>query len=105
MKKVVVIGGGFAGSLVAKKLENWFKVVLIDSKYYFEYTPGILRVIIGPSNAGKLQVKHKDYLKKAKVIVGHVKEVSRKDVIIGRRNISFDYLVICSGSRYDLPIK
>ncbi len=105
MKRVVVIGGGFAGSLAAKKLENWFKVVLIDSKDYFEYTPGILRVITEPFRAGKLQVKHKDYLKKTKIIVRKVKSADRNFVVVRGRKISFDYLVICSGSRYNLQIK
>ena len=32
MKNLVVIGGGFAGTKIAKFLENKFKVTLIDSK-------------------------------------------------------------------------
>ena len=36
MKKVLIIGGGFAGSIITKKLENKFDVTLIDSKDYFE---------------------------------------------------------------------
>ena len=67
MKKLVIIGGGFAGSLIAKNCENYFDTTLIDSKDFFEFTPGILRTIVQPSHAKKIQVLHKEYLKKTKV--------------------------------------
>ena len=62
MKKVVIIGGGFAGSTVAKKLQNYFDVTLIDGEDYFEFTPGVLRVIVKPKHFAKIQVPHKEYL-------------------------------------------
>ena len=105
MKKVIIIGGGFAGSAIAKKLENYFDVTLIDSKDYFEFTPGILRTIVEPEHIKKVQMLHTHYLKRAKVIVGCVSEVSEKAVFVGNQKIKFDYLAICSGSRYSAPIK
>jgi NADH dehydrogenase FAD-containing subunit len=45
MKQVIIIGGGFAGSTAARLLQKDFSVTLIDQKYYFEYTPGVLRII------------------------------------------------------------
>ncbi len=108
MKQVVVIGGGFAGSYIAKKLESKFNVTLIDSKDYFEFTPGILRTIVEPEHMQKIQALHSSYLKKATVVVGDVKEVGKDYVIVNSemdKKIKFDYLAICSGSRYNLPIK
>lgn len=105
MKKVVVIGGGFAGSLVAKKLERDLDVTLIDTKNYFEFTPGVLRTIINPGHVKRIQVLHTHYLRKAKVVVGRVKEVRDNCVLVNGKKIKFDYLVICSGSRYESPIK
>ena len=69
MKSVVVIGGGFAGSTIAKKLQNRFDVTLVDNKSYFEFTPGILRTIVHPTNQRCMQVEHKEYLKKTNVII------------------------------------
>ena len=48
MKNVVIIGGGFAGSVCAKKLEQDFKVTLVDTEDYFEFTPSILRLAVSP---------------------------------------------------------
>lgn len=110
MKKVVIIGGGFAGALAAKKLDNKnFNVTLIDTKDYFEFTPSVLRTIVEPKHAKMIEVLHKDYLKKARVILGEVIAVSKRDVLVysrgKKKNIRFDYLVLASGSRYNSPIK
>lgn len=105
MKKVIVIGGGFAGVSVVKKLSKRFDVVLIDSKDYFEFTPGILRTLIEPEHSRKIQMKYKDFLKSVEVVIGKVKYADEKIVIINRKSLNYDYLVICSGSRYGAPIK
>ena len=59
MKKLVIIGGGFAGAKIAKALESEFNVTLIDSKDYFEFTPSILRAIIKTKYLKKIQILHK----------------------------------------------
>lgn len=107
MKKVVIIGGGFAGSYAAKYFDNNkdFHVTFIDSKLYFEFTPGILRTIVEPGHLRKIQVMHTHYLHHTRLVVGTVNEVNRKEVIVGKEKIPFDHLVICSGSGYSLPIK
>lgn len=105
MKKVVIVGGGFVGSYCAKALENDFDTILIDTTDYFEFTPSVLRVIVEPKCLKNIHVKHKDYLKKANFIHGEVKEVNKKYVLVKGKKIKFDYLVICSGSKYYLPIK
>ena len=105
MKRLVIIGGGFAGSKIAKSLENRFHTTLIDTKNYFEFTPGILRTIVSPEHIKKIQILHKDYLKKAETILGEVKEVADNYVKVNNKKVSFDYLVISSGSKYSSPIK
>ncbi|MDO8460552.1 MAG: FAD-dependent oxidoreductase [Nanoarchaeota archaeon] len=105
MKRLVIIGGGFAGTHIAKKLENKFEVTLIDNKDYFEFTPGVLRTIVEPLHIKKIQSLHTNYLKKAKVILGRVTNLTDKEVYSNNKKIPFDYLVICSGSSYNLPFK
>jgi NADH dehydrogenase FAD-containing subunit len=104
-KRVVIIGGGFAGSLAARKLEKRFSVTLIDTKDYFEFTPGILRTIINPSHLSAIQAEHSKYLKKAKILVGKVTNVKANYVLVNNKRIKFDYLIIASGSFYSSPIK
>jgi NADH dehydrogenase FAD-containing subunit len=104
-KKVVIIGGGFAGSHAAKHLEKKFDVTLIDTKNYFEFTPGILRSIVEPAHVRKIQVLHSHYLHRARIIVGKVDEVNEEFVRVGKKKIKFDYLVVSSGSTYNSPFK
>ena len=64
MKKVVVIGGGFAGSYTAKNLEKDFEVTLVDTKDYFEYKPSVLTLLRNPQRVDEIRVKHRNHLKK-----------------------------------------
>jgi|SRR3989344_3592038 len=105
MKRLVIIGGGFAGSTIARELEGKFSVVLIDSKDYFEFTPGVLRTIVEPEHIKRIQRLHRDYLKKTKIVLGSVSDINRKYVFVNNEKILFDYLVIASGSRYNVPFK
>lgn len=103
MKRVVIVGGGFAGTTVAKKLEKKFHVTLIDTKTYFEYTPGVLRILVESNHLTKIRSEHKNYLKNSKVIIGSVSEVTPNHVLIENKKIPYDYLVLNLGSTYNLP--
>ncbi|MBX4212434.1 FAD-dependent oxidoreductase [Candidatus Pacearchaeota archaeon] len=105
MKKVVVIGGGFAGAYCARNLEKDFHVTLIDNKDYFEFTPGVLRTIVEPAHIKKIQILHSHYLHHAEIIIGDVTEISEREVVVKGKKHSFDYLIICSGSSYSSPFK
>jgi NADH dehydrogenase FAD-containing subunit len=108
MKDIVIIGGGFAGSYIAKNLEKKFNTYLIDDKNYFEFTPSILRTLVEPKKINKIKSEHKKYLKKANVLMGCVKSIDNKYVYLTDKKsnkIKYDYLVICTGSNYSSPIK
>jgi len=105
MKKVVVIGGGFAGSFITKRLENRFDVTLIDNKEYFEFTPGVLRTLIEPEHTKRIQILHKDYLKRTRIILDKAVKIENEFVFLHREKIFFDYLAICAGSSYNSPFK
>ncbi|EGC35274.1 hypothetical protein DICPUDRAFT_33638 [Dictyostelium purpureum] len=104
-KKVVIIGGGFSGSIVAQKLENDYQVTLIDTKDFFEFTPSILRTIVEPTHVRRIQVLHSHYLKHTNVVQKEVLGVQRNEVVLDDRTVEFDYLVINSGSSYNSPFK
>jgi NADH dehydrogenase FAD-containing subunit len=104
-KKIVVIGGGFVGSYCSKNLEKYFDVTLIDTKDYFEFTPSILRSLVEPKHLRKIQIFHKHYLEKTKIVLGSVDKFTYKEVFVGKEKYSYDYLVVASGSTYKSPFK
>ncbi len=102
---IVIVGGGFCGSYCARKLEKYFDVTLIDSNDYFEFTPGIPHVVCDVKHRDAIRVKHADYLKKAKVIVGNVTKINIHNVFIGNQKFFYDYLILSAGSAYKTPFK
>eukprot|EP00271_Cylindrocystis_brebissonii_P010247 TRINITY_DN26389_c0_g1_i1.p1 TRINITY_DN26389_c0_g1~~TRINITY_DN26389_c0_g1_i1.p1 ORF type:complete len:356 (-),score=69.74 TRINITY_DN26389_c0_g1_i1:745-1812(-) len=99
MPRVVVAGGGMAGALTAKLLENDADVTLVDCKEYFEIRWAILRAYVEPSFAEKIIIPHKEYLKKAAVVVGLISGVADNELRLeDGTTLPFDYLVITTGS-------
>ncbi|GKB44956.1 apoptosis-inducing factor 2-like protein isoform X1 [Tanacetum coccineum] len=101
-KRVVVVGGGIAGSLLCKNLllqNHYFDFTLIDSKEYFEITWANLRSMVEPSFAKRTLINHHEYLPGASIITSDaigLDEVGQVSTSEGRQ-ISYDYLVIATG--------
>lgn len=104
-KHVLVLGGGFTGIRVAMAMQDQYRITLVDSKDYFEFTPGILRTIVEPGHRKKVQVPYEKILKRGDFIRGKVQEVSATKAKVNGKDISFDYLVISMGSSYEAPFK
>ena len=51
-KRVVVLGGGFAGITLARELAHKCAVTLIDVRDFFEYVPGVPGAIVGSKPLG-----------------------------------------------------
>ncbi|KAI7901454.1 uncharacterized protein BX663DRAFT_514469 [Cokeromyces recurvatus] len=106
---VVIVGGGFTGFTVASILDQMprFYVTLIDTKDSFEYTPGIVKKIINPEQTSSLRVRHDAYVKNGRVIIGFAEDLSNegKTVTVNQEVITFDYLVVATGSAYSSQLK
>jgi len=102
-KRLVIVGGGYAGTYAAMSLEHDFLVTLIDMKEYFEFTPSKLRLLVEPTHAKRVQIQYRHFLKKTLVVCDHVKEIIPGYVITDNNNIAYDYLIICTGSRNAEP--
>jgi len=105
MKNVVIIGGGFAGSVCAKKLERGFNVTLVDTKDYFEFTPSILRLAVSPESIRTIRVPHQNYLSHTTVISEKALKIDHSSILTSTGKHPYDYLIIASGAKYGLPIK
>merc|ERR1719316_2638780 len=53
-RRVLVIGGGFAGLACGRDLKSEFLVTIVDAKEFFEYTPGVLRAYVKPKHLDAL---------------------------------------------------
>ncbi|PQQ13271.1 apoptosis-inducing factor homolog B [Prunus yedoensis var. nudiflora] len=103
-KKVVVIGGGVAGSLLAKSLQFLADFTLIDEKEYFEIPWASLRAMVEPSFAERSVINHRDYLTNGQIIASRAINVSDTEVLTATgRLIPYDYLVIATGHADRVP--
>ncbi|KAL1915841.1 uncharacterized protein VTP21DRAFT_6229 [Calcarisporiella thermophila] len=120
-KKLVIIGGGAAGLLLAKLLSSdsgrlGLEITLVDCKDFFEFTPAMCSVLY--ENTDEEFKKHfqnvtADYASvlaplQVKFILGIVEELNTEDQVInlrGNRSVSYDYCVICTGSSCHTPWK
>jgi apoptosis-inducing factor 2 len=108
-RKVVIVGGGFAGAYSALFLQHSFDVTLVDNKDFFEYTPSVLRAVVDPKTSGKIRAYHRQYFVEGELIVGRATSVDSTTVTVDvdgeERKVNYDHLLICSGSRYESRIK
>ncbi|KAH6793670.1 oxidoreductase family protein [Perilla frutescens var. hirtella] len=103
-KRVVVVGGGVAGSLIAKSLQFHGDVTLIDPKEYFEIPWASLRSMVEPTFAERSVIYHKDYLTNGRVIVGKAINISNSQVLTSEgHQVTYDYLVIATGHNGSFP--
>lgn len=102
--RVVVVGGGVAGAVLAKTLQFDADVVLIDPKEYFEIPWAELRSTVEPSFAERAVIHHTDYFKNGRIIMSSAVNVTESDVLTADGcSIAYDYLVIATGHVESVP--
>lgn len=102
--RVVVVGGGVAGSLLAKTMLGHADVVLIDPKEYLEIPWAELRSTVEPSFAERSLIYHKDYLGDATVVTSSAVNITEDAVLTADgQSLPYDYLVVATGHAWTSP--
>lgn len=122
VKKIIIVGGGFAGLQLAKKLNNTlYDVILIDKQNHHQFQPLYYQVAsarLEPSNISfpfrKIFQKSKNIQIRLAEVTKIVSEENKINTNIGE--FKYDYLIIASGcktnffgnsqiEKYALPMK
>ena len=104
-QRVVIIGGGFAGIALAKKLRNQkLQVVLIDKHNYHTFQPLLYQVATGGLEAGSIAYPIRKVIQEYKDFyfrLTSVKEIDTQNqkIISEIGDLHYDYLVIATGSK------
>lgn len=102
--RVVIIGGGFGGLALAKKLKNRkFQVVLLDKHNYHTFQPLLYQVATGGLESGSIAFPIRKVVQDYDEIYFRLAKVERidaenKKVIADIGTIFYDYVVIATGS-------
>ncbi|KAJ4754942.1 Apoptosis-inducing factor 2 [Rhynchospora pubera] len=101
---VVVIGGGVAGSLLAKSLQFDSNIVLIDPKEYFDIPWTDLRSMVEPTLAEKTLIKHSEYFSNGTIVNSRAIDITATEVLTEEGGVvPYDYLVVATGHDVHLP--
>lgn len=105
LKRIVIIGGGFAGISLAKKLRNKnYQVVLMDKHNYHTFQPLLYQVATGGLEPDSIAYPIRKVLKEYKDFyfrLGDVKEIDAPNnrIIADIGELEYDYLVVATGTK------
>lgn len=103
-KRVVIVGAGFAGLTLARKLDaNYFQVVLIDRNNYHQFQPLLYQVATAGLEPSSISFPLRKVFQRKKHIVIRMTEVQSIDpalrkVYTGLGELQYDYLVLAQGA-------
>ncbi len=106
-KKVVIVGGGFGGLNVAKKLKKCpLDILLIDKTNHHLFQPLLYEVASAALSPGEIAIPIREILRKqanVTVMMGEIIQVDKKNnqLILGNgEKVNYDYLVLAVGARH-----
>lgn len=108
-RRVLIIGGSFAGLCAARDLATHFLVTIVDCKEFFEYTPGVLRCFVKPKHFDALSFNLHPIIEErmgCKFIWGEVTALAPRLATIKpmfskeEEQIDFDYCIIAAGCNF-----
>lgn len=109
MKRILILGAGTAGTIVANKLyheldrDEW-KITIIDQSEVHYYQPGFLFIPFGIYSKNDVMRPRRDYLPRGiEIIISEIEiiepEQNRVRISKDNRSLSYDYLIVTTGSR------
>jgi NADH dehydrogenase FAD-containing subunit len=103
---VVIVGGGYGGTAVAKALDETSDVVLVEPKDAFMHNIAALRALVDPSWLPRIFMPYDGLLEHGRVERDRAVLVDPHRVVTASgHEIAADYVVLATGSKYPFPAK
>ncbi len=109
-KKIVIIGGGFAGLTLAKQLNKASRphaeIVLIDKANHHLFQPLLYQVASAALSPGNIATPIRQVLKDEEnttVLMAEVESINKKErylILKQGQRVSFDILIVAAGARH-----
>lgn len=114
MRRIVIVGGGYAGFTAARELEKGLRrelrrgeveLVLVDPRPYMTYQPFLPEVLAGSVEARHAAVAHRSHLRRTRLVDGSVVRVDHADRVVVVRprsgepyRLPYDTVVVTAGA-------
>ena len=103
---VVVIGGGYGGVTVAKALDSYALVTLVEPKDAFVHNVAALRALVEPSWLPRIFLPYDQLLANGSVMRDRAVHVDPDQIVLASgQRLSPDFIVLATGSTYPFPAK
>jgi NADH dehydrogenase FAD-containing subunit len=105
-KRVVIVGGGYIGTDLAKSLEDKAEVTLIEQRSHLVHTPAMIRAVVDPSLLDRALIPYDKLLTRGSIVQARAASVEEGGVTLenGAR-FEADYVVVATGSENATPFK
>ena len=106
MKRILIIGGGYAGTQLARALDAFAEVVLIEPKEAFVHNVAAIRAVVDPAWLDRLILPYDRLLKRGRVLRDRVVAIDPAGVSLAANGaLDGDIVVVAAGSTYAQPFK
>ena len=109
VKRVVIVGGGFAGlnaaKRLAKKSRGRLDIVLVDRRNHHLFQPLLYQVATAGLSPADISAPIRRFTRANRSLEVHLAEVTgfdldKREVFTSRRTLSYDYLVLACGATH-----
>lgn len=105
-KKITIIGGGYAGIMLAKQLEAHADISLIEPRDKWVHNVAMIRALARPELLDEIVMPYDGLLQKGKLCRGRAVAIDGTTTILENgTTISGDKVIVATGSNYALPFK
>jgi NADH dehydrogenase FAD-containing subunit len=103
---IAVIGGGYAGISVAKALDGYAAVTLVEPKDAFVHNIAALRAVVRPEFLPRMFLPYEHLLTQGRVLRDRAVRVDGRSVeLASGTQLTPDIIVLATGSSYPFPAK
>ncbi|MGK7653886.1 NAD(P)/FAD-dependent oxidoreductase [Roseovarius sp. B08] len=105
-RKLLVVGGGYVGCDVARRLDRVMDVTLVEPKPAFLHSPAMIRALVAPDLLVAATIPYDKLLREGRVIRGRVSTLHSEGASLeDGSEVTSDFTLVATGSSYALPFK
>jgi len=105
-KRIAIVGGGYIGTHLAKRLDAHADVTLIDQKSHFVHSPALIRAVVNSSLIDQALIPYDKLLARGRFVQDRAESLDQEGVTLaGGERVEADFIVVATGSDYAMPFK